>query len=724
VTQYPVNRDPELEAFARTLRPSQAVTGVLQEFARMSDFGACMLPLLMSLGYRGDLRHVAESLPHFAETLDLTGLRNMMANLSYQSSQGRMDAAKVDARLMPCLFVPDNAGTMVLLKRTTDAIIVFNGELNRLEKLPIRSLKGQAYFFDLVDIDEVVSDQRRVGWFRSVSQRFRKLIVYIMVVTFFITVLQVATPMFVMTVYDKVVGSRSMTTLVSLLAGICAVMFFDWMLRKIRMKMLMYVGARLDGIVSNAIFMRILSLPPNVTERAPIGAQVSRIKNFDSVRDFFTGPLMMVFFELPFTIIFFAVIMSLAGPVALIPLVTMVLFIGLWIVMMPLVSNQEAKSRRAVSKRQEFLVEALAKIRGIKYNGVEHIWLARYRDLVAKAAMATFKTALITATVSTFSTVLVMGSGIATIGLGVFRVLDGDMTTGGLVATMILVWRVLAPMQSAFVAMTRLEQVRSSINQIDNLMKVKPEREEFAVIEPLKQFKGYVSFIRVSIRYNPDAEPALMGVSFDVKPGEVIALIGGNGSGKSTVVKLIAGIYTPQAGSIRIDSLDIRQMNQIELRHAISYVPQTCSLFYGTISQNLRLAHATASDQEVEDACRNAGVYDEIKALPKGFWTRVGDQKATSLPSSMIQKISLARAYLKPSKIMLFDEPANTLDWESDQTFVRYIRSQRGKRTIFIVTHRPSHIKLADKVFYFQQGYLKLAGPPAEVMPKIPPGMS
>ncbi|MBF0358542.1 MAG: ATP-binding cassette domain-containing protein [Magnetococcales bacterium] len=724
MSQFPLDRDPELEAFAEALRPTQEVSGLIQEFARMSDFGSCMMPLLMSLGYRGDLRHVAEALPHFAETLDLTGLRNMMANLSYRSRQGRIDAAEVDARLMPCLFVPDLSGTMVLLKRTKDAIIVFNGELSRLEKLPIRSLKGMAYFFDPIDIEELVSEQKRLGWFRTVSQRFRKLIIYVMVVTFFITLLQVATPMFVMSVYDKVVGSRSITTLMGLLAGIGAVMLFDWLLRKIRIQMLMYIGARLDGIVSNAIFMRILSLPPHVTERAPIGAQVSRIKNFDSVRDFFTGPLMMVFFELPFTIIFFVVIMSLAGPVALIPLVTMALFVILWIVMMPMVTNQEAKSRRAVSKRQEFVVEALAKIRGIKYNGVEQIWQDRYRDLAAKAAMATFNTSLITALVNTISTVLVMGSGIATIGTGVFRVLDGEMTTGGLVATMILVWRVLAPIQSAFVAMTRLEQVRSSIGQIDGLMKVTPEREEFAVIDPLKKFKGMVSFIRVSIRYSPDAEPALMGVSFDIKPGEIVTVIGGNGSGKSTIVKLIAGIYVPQAGSIRIDGLDIRQMNQIELRHALAYVPQTCALFYGTIAQNLRLAYATASDQELEEACEAAGVLDEIKALPQGFWTRVGDQKATSLPSSMIQKISLARAYLKPAKIMLFDEPANTLDWDSDQQFVKYIKSQRGKKTIFIVTHRPSHIKIADTVLFFQQGYLKLAGPPEKIIPQIPPGMS
>ncbi|MBF0454369.1 MAG: ATP-binding cassette domain-containing protein [Magnetococcales bacterium] len=724
MTHSPLNRDPELEAFAETLRPSQEVTGLLREFARMSDFGACMIPLLMSLGYRGDLRHVAEALPHFAETLDLTGLRNMMANLAFQSRQGRFNVVDVDIRLMPCLFVPDTTGTMLLLKRTEDAIIVFNGELNRLEKLPLRPLKGTAYFFDPVDTEEIKSTQRRIGWFRMVSERFRKLITHIMVVTFFITLLQVATPMFVMSVYDKVVGSRSIATLISLLMGIGAVMFFDWLLRKIRVKMLMYVGARLDSIVSNAIFMRILSLTPSFTERAPIGAQVSRIKDFDTVRDFFTGPLMLVFFEFPFTIVFFVVILSLAGPLAIIPLVTMALFVILWLIMMPMVSTQEARSRRSVSKRQEFLVEALGKIRGIKYNGVEHIWLSRYRELTANAAMASFRTSLINALVSTLSHLLIVGSGIATIGTGVFRVLAGDMTTGGLVATMILVWRVLSPMQSAFIAMTRLEQVRSSIKQIDGLMNVTPEKEQYTSIEPIKKFRGYVSFVRVSIRYSPEAEPALMGVSFEVVPGEVVAMIGGNGSGKSTALKLIAGMYSPQAGSIRLDGLDLRQMNQVELRHAMAYVPQTCSLFYGTISQNLRLAHATASDEDLEEACRYANVYDEIKALPQGFWTRVGDQKATSLPSSMIQKISLARAYLKPSRIMLFDEPANTLDWDGDQAFIRYVNKVRKEKTIFIVTHRPSHIRLADKVFYFQQGYLKLAGTPDEVMPQIPAGMS
>ncbi|MBF0215101.1 MAG: lantibiotic ABC transporter, partial [Magnetococcales bacterium] len=464
--------DQELSFVRHMIRPRQPVTGLLAEFSRLSDFGSCMIPLLMALGYRGDLRHVAEALPHFAETLDLTGLRNMMANLTYVSRPARLDPREIDPRLMPCLFVPDQQPCMVLLKRKMDGWIIYNGATGQVERLALSRIPGTTYFFAAMDLGERMAIQKKLGWFRMTAERFRQLIVYIFMVTFAITLLQVAPPLFTMAVYDRVVGSRSLETLSYLLIGIGVVMVFEWLMRKLRTKMLMYIGSRMDSIVSNAIFMRILSLTPSYTERAPTGAQVARIKDFDSVREFFTGPLMMVFFELPFSIVFFVVIAILGGPLALVPMVTMVLFVALWAVMMPMVAREEARSRRASSRKQEFVVEALGRMRALKYSGMESIWLERFRQLSAQSAMANFRTAIINAAVSSLSTVLIVGSGVTVIGLGVFRVIDGVMTTGGLVASMVLVWRVLAPIQSAFIAMTRLEQVRSSITQINGLMNV------------------------------------------------------------------------------------------------------------------------------------------------------------------------------------------------------------------------------------------------------------
>lgn len=695
-------------------------TGKLAEAAKSTDFGACLIPLLTALKWRGDPRHVAEALPHFVDTLDLTGFRNVMANLNFSSRPGEMNLMEIDVRLLPCLYVPRNRAAMVILKMDTKTVTAFDGETGKIETMPAKSLKGTAYFFKPLDDADAQAAQARVGWFRAATERFRSLFYQTLGVTLVLNIIALASPLFVMQVYDKVIASKSQSTLAWLLSGMLIAIAFDIALRWIRSKFLAHVVARLDMIVGNAVFQRILFLPPAFTERATIGAQVARIKDFESIREFFTGPLAIVFFELPFSVFFIIVIAILAGPLAFVPMVMVGMFLLLALVVSPFVRNSVSRSARAGSQRQEFVVEALSKMRALKYTGADRTWLDRYRDLSAKSAMANFKTAQISAIVQTVSHVLVISAGAITIAFGVFRVLAGDMTIGALVATMILVWRVLSPLQTGFVALTRLEQVVSSIKQIDNLMNIRPERNPREQVAPLKALRGHVTFARVSLRYTNDADPALVGVSFEAEPGEVVAVIGRNGSGKSTLVKLVAGLYTPQAGSIRIDGIDIRQMDPIELRHAIGYVPQSCDLFFGTVEQNLRLVHATASDEELERAAKMALCYDDIMALPRGFQTRIGDAGASQLPSSFTQRLSLTRAYLKTAPIMLFDEPVNTLDGDGDRAFVQAIENLRGKSTIFIVTHRPSHLKLADKILVLDTGYLRLAGPADEVRPQIP----
>lgn len=695
-------------------------TGKLAEAARATDFGACLIPLLTALKWRGDPRHVAEALPHFVDTLDLTGFRNVMANLNFTSRPGELKLREIDSRLLPCLYVPKNHAAMVVLKVDAKNVTAFDGSTGKIETLPIKNLDGTAFFFKPVDDADYSASQARVGWFRSATERFRAIFYQTLGVTLILNIIALSSPLFTMQVYDKVIASKSVPTLVGLMIGMLMAIGFDIVLRWIRSKFLAHVGARLDMIVGNAVFQRILFLPPAFTERATIGAQVARIKDFESIREFFTGPLALVFFELPFSIFFIIVIALLAGPLAFVPMVMVGLFILLAMIVNPFVRNSVARSSRAGSQRQEFVVEALSKMRALKYTGSDRTWLDRYRELSAKSAMANFQTAQVSAIVQTVSQMMVITAGAITIAFGVFRVLSGDMTIGALVATMILVWRVLSPLQTGFVAMTRLESVISSVKQIDNLMNIRPERNPREQVAPLKKLKGHVTFARVSLRYTNDADPALVGVSFEAEPGEVVAVIGRNGSGKSTLVKLVAGLYTPQAGSIRIDGIDIRQMDPIELRHAIGYVPQSCDLFFGSVEQNLRLVHATATDEELVEATKMALCYDDIMALPRGFQTRIGDSASAQLPSSFTQRLSLARAYLKPAQIMLFDEPVNTLDGDGDRAFIQAIENLRGKATIFIVTHRPSHLKMADKILVLDTGYLRLAGPADEVRPQIP----
>ena len=704
---------------------SESALAALKE---ATDLSNCMMPLLNALNWRGDKRLIAEALPHFTNQLDLTSLRNIMAILHYQSRPVKIRMTGIDHRLFPCLFLPDDGDAVVLLGYEPKGVRAFDGGQNAEVVIPRGNTRGTAYFFSPVDIADLQTSQSKVGWFRAVSERFRSLIYQTLGITFVLNILALVTPLFVKSVYDNVIATGSLPTLAFFAFGVGIAICCDIILRTIRSKIMAFIGARLDNIVGIAIFHKILFLPPSFTERATIGAQIGRIKDFETIRDFFTGPMAMVLFELPFVVIFIVTIAALAGPVVFVSLIMIACFMILGLIITPLLRGSVGRAARASSKRQELIVETLSGMRAVKYCGAEARWMERFREYSAESALNSFYTAQLSALMQTISHVLMISAGLGTIIFGVFRVMNGDMSVGGLVASMILVWRVLGPLQTGFVSLTRITQVKSSISQINNLMNIRGEREQHALVHPLKQIEGFVTFARVSIRYSPESDPALVGVSFELEPGEVICIVGGNGSGKSTALKLLAGMYAPQAGSIRIDNMDIRQMDTVELRHAVAYVPQTVQFFYGTIAQNLRLAHPTASDEDIYKACEMAGVLDDVLALSQGsgkwkrqgFEVRIGDSASSQMPTSFMQRLNLARGYLKRSPIMLFDEPGNGLDFASDQAFMRNIEKMRGETTILMVTHRPSHLRLADKILWLEYGNVRAFGPAADVLKQMP----
>ena len=706
----------------------EAVRAALASLRDTTDLSNCLMPLLDALIWRGDPRHVAEALPHFINDIDITSFRNILATLHFESRPIELRIKDLDPRLMPCLFLPEDGDAILLLGRQADTVRIFDGGKDAHAEIPVSDSKGTAYIFQAVETEDLVSAQQKVGWFRAVTERFRSLFYQTLGITLILNLLALATPLFVMAVYDKVVATGSIPTLAYFAVGVGIAIACDMILRSVRARILAFIGARLDNIVGLAIFHKILFLPPALTERATVGAQVARIKDFESIRDFFTGAMATMLLEVPFAFIFFAVIIHLAGPLVWVPVIMVALYAILGLIFTPLIRANVSRAARASSRRQELVVESLNNMRAVKYCGAEANWLERYRDLSAKSALNGFYTSQLSSVVATASHILMVASGVGTIVFGVFRVLDGDMTVGSLVATMMLVWRILGPLQGAFMSMSRITQVRSSIGQINNLMNIKAEREQHSIVNPLKRFEGIISFARVSIRYSPDADPALVGVSFDAEPGDVVCIVGGNGSGKSTALKLLAGMYTAQAGSIRIDNQDIRQMDPVELRHAVSYVPQSQEFFYGTISQNMRLAHPTATLDDMHWACEKAGVLEDVLALEQGsgkwqragFEVRIGDTGVGSMPTSLLQRLNLARGYLKRAPVMLFDEPGNGLDFEGDQQFMRYVDELRGESTVLIVTHRPSHLRMADKILWLDYGNVRAYGPAEEVLGQMP----
>jgi len=247
-------------------------------------------------------------------------------------------------------------------------------------------------------------------------------------------------------------------------------------------------------------------------------------------------------------------------------------------------------------------------------------------------------------------------------------------------------------------------------------MRLNSETESSKTELIMPEIKGRVKFDRVSFRYGPKSDAALMGASIDIAPNEFICIVGDNGSGKSTILKLIAGMYRVQSGVLAIDGTDVRQFNAIDLRRLIAYVPQKPSLFKGTIAQNLRLTNPLATDEEIVEAAIEASILDAVKELPNGFDTVVGESNSAKLSASLVHGICLARAYIRHAPILLMDEPAESLDMVSDRKLIKQLAERKGKQTIVMVSHRPSHVKLADRVVVLSEGIVKGIGTPEEVL--------
>jgi ATP-binding cassette subfamily C protein/ATP-binding cassette subfamily C protein LapB len=676
-------------------------------FTNSSDISACLNPLLQALGIGFNEAQIFEALPHFTNDLDIDGFRNTLANLQIESSSVDIKLADLDPRALPVLYVPKSGAAMVVLFFTGNEALVFDGGARENRRIKIAELDGQAFLFRHLEQAEISSRSNYRDWFPALMSRFRPILTLGLALTLMINLISLGIPLFVMSIYDSVLGTESVSLLVHLAIGAILTVGADFTLRKLRTRAISYFGARVDNLVGNEVFRHMLYLPPVYTERATISSQVARIKDFDGIRDFVTGPQALVLFELPFTLIFLGAIALLAGPVVFIPIAMIVLFTALFWALNGRVSRAVAKSARAVAERQEFVIEAMNNLRSLKYTNSTKIWMDRFRASSAKAALAGFETAKINAFVSATSQFMMMSAGIATVAFGALTVIEGSMSVGALIATMILVWRSLGPLQLAFVALPRLAQMRAGTRQIDAMMRLPQERgrEDFVPLAP--NVAGRVQFSRITFRYTPDSDPVLWSIDFTAQPGEVIALIVNNGCGKSTIARLLLALHRPQSGSVLIDGRDIRQFDAIEMRRLIGYVPQMPQFFYGTIAQNLRLAKPSASDEDLRTAASDAYVLDEIEALPEGFETRIGDGKNNKLPGSVMQRLNIARCYLKDSPIVILDEPGNALDFEADQATMAAIRRMKGHKTVLLITHRPSHMRLADKLVSIDRGRIR-----------------
>ena len=595
----------------------------------------CLTTLLDALDWTGTPRQLAEALPADIPSLSVDDLRNVLARLGFRTSRVPIVPNKVAKRLCPCLLVSANGDPITILDVDDTGYKIVDGA--RAIRIETRAKLPEGTIFAIDTLDEQTREAWKdpKTWIRKVLLNIRPLLVISLLVSFIVNVLSLSVPLSIMVIYDQVLTKDESQMLKMLILGIFLVTCFDIALRTLRSWLQANAGAKIDFLISQHVFEHIISLSPPFTERAAVGGQVMRIREFESFRELFTGPMTALFLDLPFIFIFIGVIAAIAGPLVLIPVVLGLLYALIAYIMIPELKTLTQVIGRTRSNRYGYLVELMWQIRSIKQLGAEHIWFKRFRTVSADAATANLSALRTQSLAMNIGQSLMIVSGVATLVWGVFRAADGALSLGALIATMMLIWRVLSPIQTVFGLSNRITQLRQSMSQFVTLLKYEEEQSLGShAVAPIR-FDGALAFNRVSFRYIADSNPALLGVNFTTIPGELLGIVGTSGSGKSTIAKLALGLYRPQGGFITIDGTDIRQLYPITFRQTMSYVPQYNYALPGTILDNILAADPTASIERVREACKMAGNVEQNRCPAPGHDVSVSQKRTSTSPTGL-----------------------------------------------------------------------------------------
>jgi len=675
-------------------------------FNPISPASKVLIPLLDALDWKGNNSKIIEALSGDYESMDINALMETMANLKFKHAKfKKMNGAALDIRTLPILFVSNDNILLVLNIDEHHALIYDTNQSLYINKL-LKELSGDAYLFQHAEEkkDSLVHQQN--NWFNKLIIRFKDSFKMMTLLTFMMTLLDLLIPFFIIIIYSQIGQANDLSTLLITYLGVLIYISSSFALSSIRNRIINYISTRMGTIISLQTFTRLLYLSPSYTETASLSAQINRIKDFENLKRFVTSGIFINLLELIFSIIYVIAIFIIGGWIGFIPIITLIVTIGMGHVMRPFHKIKMENRVDSASERQQNLIELLRNTDEIKISGQKQHWYNRFKKITADNIYDVYQLGNYVSFSNNISFFITNASVLLIIYGGVLQVFNGRMNSGSLIGIILLYWKVLRSIRGAFSLSVQISGLQKSIAQINRFMKLPQDNSIKTDMATSKRVKGNVKFMDVSIRYNQTSKPALNNINFDVTPGEIVGLRGHDGAGKTTILKLILGMYKHQGGRILLDNINIKQLEPLSLRRSISYAPEKDIMFTGTLRQNIRFFNPSISDDSIRSLMNKTGLQTYMEYFGYTLDTDFSEQDIRNASMAFKKLFNLTRLLTREVNLYLLDEPENYLSQKELQHFMETIKvlAKEKNASVIIASKEPLIFNSCDKVIALNQG--------------------
>ncbi|PJK10114.1 type I secretion system permease/ATPase [Lysobacteraceae bacterium NML08-0793] len=544
-------------------------------------------------------------------------------------------------------------------------------------------------------------------WFIPAVIKYRKLLLEVFIVSLFIQLFALITPLFYQVVMDKVLVHHALTTLNVIAIGLVSIAVFDVIMNGLRTYVFAHTTSKIDVELGARLFRHVLNLPLAYFESRRVGDTIARVRELENIRQFLTGQALTSVLDLLFTVVFLAVMFWYSGWLTLVVLLSLPVYALISGFVTPILRKRLDEKFARGADNQAFLVETVSGIGTVKAMGVSPRMTRSWDNQLAGYVAASFRVSKI-ATLGQQGVQLTQKLvSVAILYLGAKLVIENKLTLGQLIAFNMLAGQVAAPIIRLAQLWQDFQQVGISVERLGDILNTRTEISGSRLALP--PIQGRVTFERITFRYRPDAPEVLRNISLDIQAGEVIGIVGRSGSGKSTLTKLVQRLYTPERGRVLVDGHDLALADPAWLRRQLGVVLQENFLFNKSVRENIALAEPGMPIERVIHAAKLAGAHDFIMELPEGYDTPVGEH-GTGLSGGQRQRVAIARALIADPKILIFDEATSALDYESEHAVMSNMRAICKGRTVLIIAHRLSTVRHADRIVVVEKGEIVECG--------------